>query len=185
MPLGYLLGMLQSAEIVGRMVGRNPRTEGSNNPGASNMYRLAGRNAGGIVLLIDVLKGAVPAAVGFALDGRPLGLAAAGAAVVGHVYPFIRRFHGGKGVATFGGLTLILWPIAGTAGFTTWIVLLKLSGRPSVASLAGIAVTIGAVIFLGAPGWAIAGLAALSLLIVYRHRANIVRLLQGTEAPVG
>jgi len=70
-PLGYALGMFQSAEMVGRFVGRDPRREGSRNPGASNMYRLAGRNAAGIVLAIDVIKGFIPALAGLGKCDRP------------------------------------------------------------------------------------------------------------------
>lgn|GEM_PF-64823 len=182
-PLGYALGMFQSAEVVGGFVGRDPRREGSRNPGASNMYRIAGRNAAGIVLAIDVLKGFIPAIAGWALHGTGLGLAAGAASVIGHVWPLIRRFSGGKGVATFAGVTVALFPWAAFIGLACWGVGISISRRQraAVASLAGVAGTTVAMAAFGEPWWAIAGVGALGLLIVFRHRSNLSRLFHGED----
>ena len=89
-----------------------PTREGSGNPGATNVLRVAGRRAGAIALVGDLLKGAVPAAVGWAVGGHGLGVACGVAAVVGHVLPATRRFRGGKGVATAAGMAVVLFPAA-------------------------------------------------------------------------
>src|SRR3954469_18761612 len=88
--LGYLLGTLPTAMAVGRRLGRDPTLEGSGNPGATNVYRTAGRRAGLLVGAVDVLKGAVPTAIGYTIDGRPLATVAWIAAVAGHVLPLTR-----------------------------------------------------------------------------------------------
>src|SRR5689334_17894800 len=99
-PLAYLAGMFPTARLVGGRTGHDPTHEGSGNPGASNVYRLAGRRAGAMVFLGDFAKGALAAGVGLAVGGRALGLACGAAAVAGHIAPVTRRFRGGKGVAT-------------------------------------------------------------------------------------
>src|SRR5690349_18914145 len=96
----YAAGTFPTAQLVGRRLGRDPTREGSGNPGATNVYRTAGRRAGLMVALGDVAKGAVPTAVGYLVDGRPLATVAWAAAVAGHVAPVTRRLRGGKGVAT-------------------------------------------------------------------------------------
>ena len=99
----YLLGTFPTAILVGRREGRDPTSEGSGNPGASNALRTMGRRAAALVLIGDVGKGAAAAAAGAAVGGRAVGVGCALAAVVGHVAPVTRRFRGGKGVATLTG----------------------------------------------------------------------------------
>ena len=96
----YLLGTFPTAIVVGRRVGRDPTAEGSGNPGASNTFRTMGRRAGATVLVGDVAKGALAAALGLLSGNRAVGVAGGLAAVLGHVAPATRRFRGGKGVAT-------------------------------------------------------------------------------------
>src|SRR4051794_41765478 len=97
------MGTFPSAILVARRRGVDPTATGSGNPGASNVYRTAGKRAGLIVALADLAKGAIPAGVGWAAAGRPVGFACWIAAVLGHVFPATRRFRGGKGVATASG----------------------------------------------------------------------------------
>ena len=184
MPLSYLLGMFPTAHLVGTIVGHDPTREGSGNPGASNVYRVAGARAGAFVLGGDVLKGLLPAAVGLLLDGRPLGLAAGVAAVVGHVLPATRLGRGGKGVATFGGMSLGLFPLVSLVVLLLWGVLMRLFRTPSIGSIGLVlAVPVGVAI-RGRPWWEIAATAGASLLVVLRHRTNIRLLLRGEERSI-
>jgi glycerol-3-phosphate acyltransferase PlsY len=103
--LGYLLGTIPTAELVGRRAGHDPTLEGSGNPGASNVFRTVGARAGALVFAGDVVKGMVATGIGLAAGDRMLALVCGAAAVVGHIAPVTRRFRGGKGVAR-GVLTL-------------------------------------------------------------------------------
>ena len=180
----YLVGTLPTAQVVARRTGHDPTTEGSGNPGATNVYRTAGRRAGAMVLLGDLLKGALAAGIGWLVGDHLLGLVCGAAAVAGHVLPVTRRLRGGKGVATSGGATLVLFPLVGLACIAVFVVVAKLTRRASVASLALCAVApIGAAV-QGAPAIEVVLLAAMALVVVVRHADNIERLVRGTERPV-
>jgi len=184
-PLSYFLGTFPSAQLVGRLAGHDPTKEGSGNPGASNVYRLAGKFPGGAVLVLDVLKGTIPTLIGLIGGGRELAIAAGAAAIIGHVFPVQRRLRGGKGVATFGGMTIAAWPLLALVGIATWAAVMRLTKRASVGSMAAvIAVTIGVALMRGL-GWEALVAAALCLLIIVRHRTNIQRLLHREEVAVG
>jgi acyl-phosphate glycerol 3-phosphate acyltransferase len=101
--IAYVLGTLPSAQVVAGRSGVDPMSAGSGNPGATNVYRTAGRRAGLVVFALDVGKGVAAVLMGMAVAGRPLALACWAAATVGHVLPVTRRLRGGKGVATGGG----------------------------------------------------------------------------------
>lgn len=181
----YLLGTFPTAHLVGRIVGRNPSTEGSKNPGATNMYRLAGRVAGAFVLLGDILKGAAATLLAFLLAPRPVALGCAIAAVIGHIAPITRRFRGGKGVATYGGSSLVLWPYTALGAIILWLIVTKWSGRPSVGSLVAVPLLPVGITIEYALGrlnwWEPVSYAALSLVVVWMHRANIQRLINHEE----
>jgi len=180
--VGYLVGMLPTALLVGRRLGRDPRREGSGNPGASNVYRTMGRAPAAVVLAGDVLKGAAAAGAGWALGGHTVGLLGGAAAVVGHTCPVLRR--GGKGVATCAGMLAVLFPWAAAAAVAGWVVVARLARRPSIASLA-VAVGFPAGIALaGVPGVELGLLVAVGALVVLRHRDNIARLRRGDEHPI-
>ena len=108
----YLLGMFPSAWLATRRRGVDPTAAGSGNPGATNVYRTAGRRAGVLTLVGDLVKGAAAAGLGWAVGGHGLGVACGVAAVVGHVAPLTRLSRGGKGVATGAGMALVLFPLA-------------------------------------------------------------------------
>ena len=180
----YLLGTLPTAAVVARRTGHDPTTEGSGNPGATNVYRTAGRRAGALVLAGDLVKGALAAGVGWLAGDHLLGLVCGAAAVAGHVLPATRRFRGGKGVATSGGVTLVLFPAVGVAAAVVWAVVAKVTRRASVASLVlavGIPVAAAAT---GAPAVESILLAVMGLVVLVRHADNIERLVRGTERPV-
>ncbi|HSL56226.1 MAG TPA: glycerol-3-phosphate 1-O-acyltransferase PlsY [Acidimicrobiales bacterium] len=180
----YLIGTFPTALLVGRRRGVDPTTAGSGNPGATNVYRVAGRRAGVVVLVGDVVKGALPAAVGLAVGGRAWGVAAGAAAVLGHIAPVTRRLRGGKGVATAGGMSLVLWPVPALALVGVFAVVSQVSRAASLGSLAmAVGLPVG-VALVGRPGWEVAAAAAMAVVVVARHHANIRRLLRGDELGV-
>lgn len=180
--VGYLLGTVPTALLVGRRLGHDPSHEGSGNPGASNVYRTIGRGPAAVVLTVDIVKGAAAAGLGWAVGGHTLGVACGVAAVVGHSYPLVRR--GGKGVATCAGVISVLFPVHAVVAALVWVVVAKTSRRPSIASLLlAVGVPIGVAV-TGAPGIEVALLAALAAVVVVRHAGNIRRLVRGTEGPI-
>lgn len=180
-PVFYLLGTFPSAVMVGRAKGIDITKVGSGNPGASNVARVLGTTWGAVVFLLDALKGAIPAAIGLLAGSRPLSYAWVAAAIVGHMFPITRRFVGGKGAATFGGSILVLFPALGAILLVTWILLRKLTGKASLATLAILAGLIIGVAVRGTPGWEIAAVAAISAVVLLRHFDNIKRLIGGRE----
>ncbi|HVF74799.1 MAG TPA: glycerol-3-phosphate 1-O-acyltransferase PlsY [Acidimicrobiales bacterium] len=177
----YALGTFPTATVV---AGKQVTQEGSGNPGASNVYRLAGRRAGLLVFGGDFFKGAVATGAGLALGGRALALACGAAAVVGHCFPVTRRFKGGKGVATAGGFVLVIEPVVALVAAVVWLAVVKLTKRASVASLV-IALGIPtAVLVLRGPGTESAVVVAVAALIVARHADNVARLMRREERTV-
>jgi len=189
--LSYLLGSLSFAVIVSRAMGlEDPRTYGSGNPGATNVLRSGSRKAAIATLLLDALKGT--AAVLFAAWMAPrLGygagtVAAAGlAAFVGHLYPVFFRFQGGKGVATAAGVLLGLDPWLGLLCLGTWLVVAVLTRYSSLAALVTAVLAPLFDVLIWGPTLRTDAVAVMSLLLVWRHRANIGKLLAGTESRIG
>ena len=185
----YLVGAIPTSYLVVRLLkGQDLRTLGSGNLGATNLYRVLGWKYAVPVGIFDLLKGTVPVLVFAPLAGGGdrtailLGLAA----VVGHVFSIFAGFRGGKGVATGAGVVLGLAPWAFVAALITWIILVKASGYVSLGSL-GAALMLPPAVYLLHPErrpmiWLFAGLAGA---IVIFHRANIRRLLAGTENRFG
>lgn len=179
--VAYLLGTVPTALVVGRRLGRDPTREGSGNPGASNVYRTAGPRAGAVVFAGDLLKGIAATGLGLAAGGRLLGLACGAAAVVGHVLPVTRRLRGGKGVATASGLVVVLDPLLAAVVGLGWLVLARVSGTASLASLAAAALLPAGFALRGRPLAEVVGLAAVAAVVVARHAGNIGRLVRGDE----
>lgn len=179
--LSYLLGTFPTGLLVGRRAGHDPTAEGSGNPGATNVARLAGRWAGALVLLGDLAKGAVAAGVGLAVGGETLGLACGAAAVLGHVFPVTRRFRGGKGVATASGMVIVCYPAYSLVVGAVFVATAVLTRRVSAASLA-MAVALPLVLVVaGRPAAEIVIAVGVSLCVIVRHHENIARLLRGQE----
>ena len=184
---GYLLGSIATAVLVSRALGAaDPRSGGSGNPGATNVLRLAGRRAAALTLAGDVLKGVVPVAVAQAADPSPGAVAVVGlAAFLGHLYPVFFGFKGGKGVATALGALLGMDPLLGAAVLATWLVVAGLSRYSSLAALAAAVLAPGyAWLLSGHPGL-VGAVSVMAVLLVWRHRANIRRLLAGQEGRIG
>lgn len=177
----YLLGTFPNAAIVARSRGIDIQQVGSGNPGASNVARVMGTKWGVVVFILDGLKGAIPAAAGLLLDNRAAAYGMLVAAVLGHMFPITRRFKGGKGVATMGGGALVLQPILSAGLLVLWVIVRKVTGKASVASLAIMVGLPVAVAVKGAPGWEVAALVGCNALVLVRHTENIKRLLAGRE----
>lgn len=177
----YLLGTFPNAAIIARTRGIDIQQVGSGNPGASNVARVMGARWGVVVFILDGLKGAIPAATGLLLGERAAAYGMLLAAVLGHMFPITRGFRGGKGVATMGGGALVLQPIISVGLLVFWVILRKLSGKASVASLAIMVGLPTAVAVKGAPGWEVAALITCNALVLLRHVDNIKRLLAGRE----
>ena len=184
-PASYVLGTFPTAHIVAGFVGHDPTAEGSGNPGASNVYRVAGARAGIIVLMGDLLKGLIPSLVCLLLDGRLLGLVAGLAAIVGHIAPITRKLNGGKGVATLVGLSIIMYPFVAIGLLILWIPLMKLFRRASIGSLVPVVIFPFGVLIMSGPPWyevMIAGI--ISVIVTLRHHENIKRLFKGEERAI-
>ncbi|HQW66533.1 MAG TPA: glycerol-3-phosphate 1-O-acyltransferase PlsY [Gemmatimonadales bacterium] len=185
----YLLGAIPTSHWVAlRFRGIDLRTVGSGNLGATNLYRQLGWGYAIPVGIFDMLKGAIPVAV----FGPWAGVGLVGAlllgvvAVLGHVFSVFVGFKGGKGVATGGGIVLGFAPYAFLVSLLVWIVTTKLSGYVSLGSILGAIALPPAVWFLH-PGQraTVPYVAVLALLVIWFHRANIQRLLAGTENRFG
>ncbi len=179
----YLLGSIATAVIACNLMGLpDPRTQGSQNPGATNVMKIGGRKAAVITLIGDLLKGLIPVLLGVALNADELTLSLiALAAFLGHLYPIFHGFKGGKGVATaFGVILGLSWPV-GIAVLMSWLVVYYLFKLSSLAALVTAMLTPlyfyfidGSVTFT-----VLAGL--LSAMLILRHRSNIEKIIDGTE----
>ena len=183
----YLLGSVASAIVVSRMMNLpDPRYGGSGNPGATNVLRLGGKKAAALTLAGDVLKGLAPVWIATRLGGTPALVAAVGlAAFLGHLYPVFFGFAGGKGVATaLGVLVGTSWPLAGAA-LATWLVVAAITRYSSLSALiaAGCA-PVYAYLVTGELA-TVVGAVLIAILLVWRHRGNIRRLVAGTESRIG
>lgn len=185
--LAYLLGSLSSAIILCKLAGLpDPRTQGSGNPGATNVLRFGGKKLAALTLLGDLLKGLVPVLLVRALDASDLALAlVALAAFLGHLYPVFFHFKGGKGVATaFGVLLGLAWPVA-LAAAITWLVMALLFRFSSLAALTASVLTPAYMWWLEPNRPFLVATVLMSILLFWRHRSNIRNLLQGTESRIG
>ena len=185
----YLLGAIPTSYLVARLAkGIDLRQVGSKNLGATNLYRSLGWAYAIPVGLFDVAKGTIPV-LGFApLAGGPpwVPLALGATAVLGHVFSLFVRFRGGKGVATAGGVMLGLAPWATLVSLVTWIVTVRWTGYVSLGSiLAAVVLPVGAYFLHPDLRPVIGVFAMLGLFIVVMHRANIARLIAGTENRFG
>lgn len=192
---GYLLGSFPAGYFAGRIAGVDVRSVGSGNIGATNVLRVLGKRWGYAVFLVDAFKGfaAVRLALFLAEHVSParthaayFGVLAAVMCVVGHTFPIWLRFKGGKGVATSAGAIFGLIPLAAIINFLLWVIVFETTRYVSVASIvasAALPLTVALLlhwkVIEGAPLLYIS--AVLAVMVVWRHRSNFSRLLQGTE----
>lgn len=179
----YLLGSISSAVIVCKAMRLpDPRTEGSKNPGATNVLRVGGKLAALLTLLGDFLKGFLPVMVAKPFFATPLLVCIGGAAVVGHIYPIFYGFKGGKGVATWLGMLSGLWIFYGLSFATVWIIVGAITGYSSLAALiAAVVIPLVAIVYTGTWQGPLL-LFILVLIIIWRHKENIRRLKKGEES---
>ena len=185
----YLLGSISSAIIVCRLMGLpDPRTQGSNNPGATNVLRIGGdkgKTAAAITLLGDSLKGLIPMVAAHLLGMAPAVLAAVGlAAFLGHLYPVFFGFHGGKGVATALGVQIgLYWPI-GLSVAAIWLFVAKVLKISSLSALVSMTLA-PLIVWLFWPEPKLIGMQlVISGILIWRHRSNIRNLLDGSEGRI-
>lgn len=181
--LAYFVGSISTAIVTCKIMGKvDPRTVGSKNPGATNVLRYAGKKAALFTLMGDVLKGLIPVLVGHAvgLEWQWLGLIGI-AAFLGHIYPIYYGFKGGKGVATAIGVYLGLHPVVGLVVILTWMISALVFNVSSLSAL--IAALLAPLYFFwvtdSLPLFII--LAIMTVIIYWRHRTNIVEIIDGTE----
>lgn len=180
----YVVGSIDFAVVVARMHGVDIRSVGSGNPGAANVMRTLGRGPAVMVLVGDLLKGVVAAAMGMVVSGNPAGavaFAAGLAAVVGHCYPVFHRFRGGKGVATAVGVVLFTIPLGGLVLVLVWAVGAALTRISAIGSLALAVASVPVALWRGVEGPSLVLVGVTFLLVVWRHRSNIGRLVTGEE----
>lgn len=192
--LAYLIGSIPFAVIVSKLMGlKDPRSYGSKNPGATNVLRSGNKTAAALTLVGDAAKGwfaiwlAQTLAPGLPWTAYAL---VALAVFLGHLYPIFLKFKGGKGVATALGILLAIHPILALATAVTWVLTAVFSRYSSLAAL--VAAFFAPVYYVFGSGFAwyaqgpvVFALVIISLLLFYRHRANISRLLSGQEARIG
>ena len=180
--LAYLVGSIPFGLIVSKVFYRvDVRQHGSGNVGATNVFRVLGKKAGVVVMVLDIMKGYLPAALAAALFSPWYAIFIAAAPVVGHMHSVFLKGSGGKGVATGAGVVLALAPLAFVICFSTWIALILLTRYVSVASLTvAFMVPVLVILFRDPLPYEIAGV-LLALIVWWAHRGNIRRLLNGTE----
>lgn len=184
--LGYLVGSVPFAFLLARRRGVDLRHAGSGNVGAANVLRTRGVPAAVAAMCLDAMKGALAVLVAQRLTTGPATPTAAGlASIVGHIYPVWLGFRGGKGVATAAGVFGVLVPTALAIAGAVFVLAVSVTRYVSVGSIAGAITLAAAAAASGAPAAVVVGAAASALIIVHRHRANLARLIAGTERRVG
>ena len=183
---GYLFGSISTAIIVCKLMGLpDPRTEGSRNPGATNVARLGGKKAAALTLAGDMLKGFVPVLIAHALQANPTILAATAlAAFLGHLYPVFFGFQGGKGVATALGVIYgLYWPV-GLLTTGIWLAMAIVFRYSSLAALTAILLTPLGFMWLLPERPIVIAMVVMTVLLFWRHRSNIANLLSGEEGKI-
>jgi len=182
---GYLAGSVPFAYLLARRRGIDLRHAGSGNPGAANVLRTVGVWAAAIVLLLDALKGSAAVLGAQAITtGAAAPVAAGLASILGHIYPVWLRFRGGKGVATAAGVFALLAPVALSLAAVVFVITVVVTRFVSAGSVAAAIALVIAAAVTGAPGPVVAGAVGAAMIVVFRHRANMERLVAGTERRV-
>jgi glycerol-3-phosphate acyltransferase PlsY len=185
-PAGYLFGSVSAAIIVCKLMGLpDPRTQGSRNPGTTNVARIGGKKAAALTLAGDMLKGLLPVVIAHGLQANATILAGTAlAAFIGHLYPVFFGFQGGKGVATALGVIYgLYWPV-GLLTTGVWLVMAVLFRYSSLAALTAMLLTPAGFAWLWPEPAVIAAMLVMTVLLYWRHRSNIANLLSGREGRI-
>lgn len=186
--LAYLLGSVSAAIIVCKIMQLpDPRTQGSGNPGATNVLRVGGKKAAAITLFADMLKGLLPVLAARYLELSTLALALTGAAAfLGHLFPVFFGFKGGKGVATLLGILFGFSWWVGLATAATWLIIAKVFKLSSLAALIATALAPVYLFYLVPNATPLIILTtAMVIILFWRHKSNIKKLLSGNESNIG
>ncbi|MDF1757340.1 MAG: glycerol-3-phosphate 1-O-acyltransferase PlsY [Legionellaceae bacterium] len=184
--LSYVCGSFCSAVIVCNFCKLpDPRSEGSKNPGATNVLRISGKKYAAIVLLADILKGFIPVFIGKLFGFEQMGLGIIGlAAVMGHIYPYFFDFKGGKGVATALGVLFGAHFMLGVLSLIIWIMVAFISRYSSLASIVTLLLAPLLSLFYTPDFFAFIPLLVMCYFIVYNHKENFERLQKGSESKI-
>ena len=184
---GYLLGSVSTAIITCKLMGlKDPRTVGSNNPGATNVLRQGGKKAAAITLFGDMLKGLIPVLIAVSMRTPDAAIAAAGvSAFLGHLYPVYYGFKGGKGVATILGVLLgIHWQL-GLGTIAIWLIMAFTFRYSSLSALVASACSPALAWFITQSQVITLSVAFMAVILIWRHQSNIKNLLSGKEDKIG
>ncbi|MEK9887133.1 MAG: glycerol-3-phosphate 1-O-acyltransferase PlsY [Gammaproteobacteria bacterium] len=184
--IAYLVGSINSAIILSKVLKLpDPRTQGSKNPGATNMLRIGGKKIAAFVLLIDVWKGLSPILLAYSYTSSSLELSIiALSAFLGHVYPVFYSFKGGKGVATFIGGLIGINPLVGLSFILIWLFVAKVLNISSLSALVATLLTPIVFYFIEMDFEATGVITLICLWIFFTHRSNIKRLVSGEEGQI-
>jgi len=178
----YFIGNISPAILIGRMKGIDIRKEGSGNAGSTNVLRVLGKKEAAATLIIDILKGVAAVLIGRYIGGQQLAMACGMAVFIGHIWPMVFGFRGGKGIATAFGVIVTVEPILGLIEAATALTFLLLSKRVSVGSLvAGALLPFAAYYF--DPGYVLWA-SAMTVIMFFKHRKNLKRLIKGEEPKI-
>lgn len=180
--VSYFLGNLSPAILIGRAMGVDIRKEGSGNAGTTNVLRTLGKKAAAATLAIDILKGVAGVLLGRYIGGQELAMVCGMAAFAGHIWPLAFGFRGGKGIATAFGVAVTLQPAFGLIELAIAGIFFLLSKRVSVGSLTAAAL-LPLVAYWTLPEFLPWG-AVMAVIVLYKHRKNIKRLIKGEEPKV-
>ena len=180
------MGSINSAIILSKVLKLpDPRTQGSKNPGATNMHRIAGKKIAAFVLLIDVLKGLSPILFAYLHTSSPFELSIIALfAFLGHVYPIFYSFKGGKGVATFIGGLIGINPLVGLSFILIWLFVAKVLNISSLSALVATLLTPLVFYFIEMNVEATGVISLICIWIFFTHRSNIKRLVSGEEGQI-
>ena len=184
--IAYLVGSINSAIILSKVLKLpDPRTQGSKNPGATNMLRIGGKKIAAFVLLIDVWKGLSPILLAYSYTSSSLELSIIALfAFLGHVYPVFYSFKGGKGVATFIGGLIGINPLVGLSFILIWLFVAKVLNISSLSALVATLLTPIVFYFIEMDIEATGVITLICLWIFFTHRSNIRRLVSGEESQI-
>lgn len=181
--IAYFIGNISPSTIMARAKGIDIKKEGSGNAGTTNALRVMGKKAGAITLVVDIIKGVAAVLIGLALAGQMGAYGCALLVMLGHIWPILLRFKGGKGIATSFGALLAINPLLALLELLIVAVVTLISKRMSVGSIAGL-VCLPFMCMLMEPDFTIIA-AVISIIMIIKHRQNIVRLIHGEEPKLG
>lgn len=181
--IAYFIGNISPSTLLARAKGIDIKKEGSGNAGTTNALRVMGPKAGVITLVVDIVKGLVAVLLGTLIAGHGCAMFCVDAVVVGHIWPVIYKFKGGKGVATTYGALMALDPLLGMATLGVVLVSVLISKRMSVGSIMG-AVCFPFLCLFIEPDFIILGV-VLAVVVFVKHRANLGRIIRGEEPKLG